>query len=146
LLNNDLYLYDIEKGELKQLTRFGGYDYSGIFSPDGGRIFFISGRSGRGAFYAMDVDGRNFRQVTNLRRGSYEVPVARSDTLSWSGAKNVIVYEAQGVVYLNEIRSIRPDGSDARKLGLGAAPQLVRGGRAVAFIGPDRRVRVVGLE
>jgi Tol biopolymer transport system component len=52
-------------GDLVRLTNEAGYDAECSYSPDGGRILFVSDRDGDPDIYVMDADGRNVRQLTN---------------------------------------------------------------------------------
>ena len=146
LINNDLYLYDPGSGKITQLTHEPGYDYSGVFSPDGQRILFISDRSGRGAFYVYDLTRGETTQLTNRAPGSYEVPIGRSDTIRWLARNDTIVYEAQEGSDVHAIRSLRGDGSSPRRLAYGRQPRVFDGGRKVAFLSPEGRVQTADLE
>lgn len=145
LNNNDLFLYDPVTATGERLTDAPGYDYSGIFSPDGGAIFFLSGRSGRGAFYRLDLATRAIQPLTNLAPGSYDVPVGRSDTFSWIPEANTIVYEAQEPTMLSSVRAIRADGSAPRLLGEGKRPRVRDGGKSVLFLSPQSTVITLPL-
>ena len=141
LSNSDLHLIDLETGASRQLTNAPGYDYGGVFSPDGGSIAFISNRNGRGAFHVVSLATGETQQITNKINGSYTVPVGRSDTFSWDAASGTIVYEAQESYTTSSIRAVKPDGSGARMLGTGTQPRVVDGG--VAFLGQDGAVKEV---
>lgn len=139
LINNDLVLYDLETDRAERLTDAPGYDYGGLFSPDGASIFFISSRAGRGAFHRIDLATRRIEQLTNLEPGSYDVPVGRSQTLVWLPALDAVAYEAQETPELSSIRVVGSDGGRARKLGLGTQPRVLEGGRALAYLDADGR-------
>jgi hypothetical protein len=141
LSNSDLHLIDLEAGASRQLTSAPGYDYSGVYSPDGGSIAFISNRNGRGAFHLVSLATGETRQITNKISGSYTVPVGRSDTFTWDAASDTIVYEAQEGHKTSSIRAVKPDGSGARTLGAGTQPRVVDGG--VVFLGQDGAVKEV---
>jgi len=49
-----------------RLTDTPGYDAECSFSPDGGRILFVSDRDGDPDIYVMDADGTNVRQLTDV--------------------------------------------------------------------------------
>ncbi len=60
----DVFLRDMNTGELIQLTDTPGYDAEATLSPDGETIVFTSDRSGDLNLWAMDADGSNPRQLT----------------------------------------------------------------------------------
>jgi Tol biopolymer transport system component len=50
---------------LKRLTRGGGYNAEGSYSPDGKEIVFCSNRDGNLELYIMHADGSDVRKLTN---------------------------------------------------------------------------------
>ena len=56
---------DSAAGSLVQLTHEPGYDAECSYSPDGGRILFVSDRDGDPDIYVMNADGSDVRQLTN---------------------------------------------------------------------------------
>ncbi len=146
LINNDLFLYDLEADTGERLTHYTGYDYAGTFSPDGSEILFISSRSGRGAFYTLALETREIRQITNLAPGSYDVPVGRSQSIVWLPHDNSIAYEAQETPELSSIRTVGVDGTNPRNLGIGEQPRPANGGAAVVFLDETAAPRLHLLE
>ena len=61
----DLFVADLDGGELVRLTSAPGYDAECSFSPDGGRILFVSDRDGDPDIYVMNADGSDVRQLTD---------------------------------------------------------------------------------
>src|SRR5690606_3487509 len=61
----DVFVRDLETGELLRLTDEPGYDAEATISPDGSRIIFTSTRSGDLDLWVMDADGSNPRQLTD---------------------------------------------------------------------------------
>ncbi|MGH2740496.1 MAG: TolB family protein, partial [Actinomycetota bacterium] len=59
----DLYLLDLETGDLRRLTTDGGQEPA--WSPDGSRIAFMSNRTGDWEIYVINVDGSNERRLTD---------------------------------------------------------------------------------
>jgi len=54
--NFDIYLRDLETGELLRLTGHPSHDMSPDFSPDGQRLVFHSNRDGHYQIYAIEMD------------------------------------------------------------------------------------------
>ena len=87
----DLYKMRLDGSQLIRLTNEPGYDGGAFFSPDGRRIVYRASRPapgkemdeyrsllsrklvrpGRLEIMVMDADGKNARQVTNLRAASF---------------------------------------------------------------------------
>ena len=65
LYEYDLFVSDLEGGNLRQLTNEKGYDAEATVSPDGRRIVFTSVRNGDLDIYTMNADGSDVRQVTH---------------------------------------------------------------------------------
>lgn len=61
----ELFVADLDGGNLRRLTDSPGYDAECAFSPDGKQIVFCSDRDGDADLYLMDADGSNVRQLTN---------------------------------------------------------------------------------
>ena len=141
LLNSDLYLVDVAAGSVERLTDHSASDYGAVFSPDGWQLMFISTRCGHHAFHLMDLATRDVRQLTN--RDRYEVPIARSDTITWIEAGDRIVYESQEDMTTNGIRALRADGTEPRLLGAGRQPRVTADGGCVLYLGDDGLVRSV---
>jgi dipeptidyl aminopeptidase/acylaminoacyl peptidase len=70
----DIWVMDADGSHRRRLTRTGGRDYPGAWSPDGRRLAFGSERSGNFDVYVMDADGSDQRQLTHAADG--EGPVA----------------------------------------------------------------------
>jgi TolB protein len=63
--NPDIFVSLIYQGVLQNPTKSVGANYLPVFSPDGKRIAFMSGRDGNPEIYVMSVDGSNLRRLTN---------------------------------------------------------------------------------
>lgn len=61
----DLWIRDLNTGELRQLTSEDGYDAEATVSPTQDRIVFTSTRSGDIELWTADLDGGDLRQVTD---------------------------------------------------------------------------------
>lgn len=129
-------------GQPRDVTRQWGLDDLPVWSPDGKKIAFVSGRDVkcRGEIYVMNVDGGGLRRLT--RNGladalpmwspngtriaflRFSVPPACGGWASDPGP-NVYVMNA--------------DGSGQRRLARGWPSAWSAGGRKIAFTGPDDR-------
>ena len=67
--NFDIWIMALNRGFLKRLTYYPGYDGDPCFSPDGKRVAFVSSRSGRRHIWIMDLDGSDKMELT---KGMYE--------------------------------------------------------------------------
>ncbi|RMD58392.1 hypothetical protein D6833_12930, partial [Candidatus Parcubacteria bacterium] len=62
----DIYILDLNDGQLQRLTYSWNRDISPVWSPDGERIAFVSQRDdGDPEIYVMNADGSNQRRLTN---------------------------------------------------------------------------------
>lgn len=59
--NSDIWLYDLNSGELSQFTTSPGADNSPRWSPDGKSVAFLSKRSGKTGVYLLRVPGEAYR-------------------------------------------------------------------------------------
>jgi TolB protein len=105
--NSEIYVLNIGKSRVKNLTKSFGIDVTPIFSPDGSEIAFVSDRGGSPQIYIMDSKGRTPRRLTF--EGSYNTSPAWSPDGKWItyvGMKNG----------KNQIFMIKSDRSDFRQL------------------------------
>lgn len=123
----DIYVYEISRNEMRNLTSMRGIEVSPSFSPDGKTIAFVSDMGGSPQVYTMDENGYNIKRITF--DGSYNT------SPSWSpiGDKIAFVGEYKGE---NQIFLVSPDGSDPMRLteeGNNEDPCFSPDGRFVAF-------------
>lgn len=124
----EVYEYDIESDEYRNLTNTEGYDAEGAYSPDGSQIVFASNRQAydgsmseadKKAFkldkkfpmeiYVADADGSNVRRLTNTD-GYDGGPFFSADgkKICWRR------FDRKGLTA--EIFTMNTDGSDQRQL------------------------------
>lgn len=88
------------------------YDGNACWSADGKQIAFVSGRDRqhrRTEIYVMNADGSNVRRVTNDEKASATNP-------AWSPDGRLIAFESQGDEFAVNICTVKPDGSELKKL------------------------------
>ncbi|MFW6198886.1 MAG: amidohydrolase, partial [Acidobacteriota bacterium] len=78
-LLGDLYTLPLEGGEATPLTEGMAMDRQPRYSPDGGRIVFVSDRGGSDEVWVMDADGGDPRALTEGDDGPYVSPVWTPD-------------------------------------------------------------------
>lgn len=101
--NRDIYSYDMETGEVVQLTDDPGIDRYPEMSPDGSQIIFISKReTGHEQVWVMDPDGSNQRRLTDIP--GWKVRPTYSPDGQW------IALQADNPT--KQIWLMRPDGSE----------------------------------
>jgi len=60
----DIYVMDIDGGNLRRLTNTVALNYAPSWSPDGSQIIFVSDRDGNHNIYVMNADGTDQRALT----------------------------------------------------------------------------------
>jgi TolB protein len=82
--NQDIFILNVETGELRNLTDAPGSDLRPAWSPDGTQIGFMSSRystlfgNTRFDLYLVNADGSNLRRLTN------QFPADSAWTVNWS--------------------------------------------------------------
>ena len=107
--NEEIYVMDVDGGNLRNLTRHSDLDSYPDWSPDGNRILFLSNRDGGINTYVMDADGQNVRRLTN-----YPPDGEFADGPEWAPDGRQIVFEGVKVegsgIYVMDIngRNLHP--------------------------------------
>jgi Tol biopolymer transport system component len=107
----DVWVMDADGGHRRRLTRSGGRDYPGAWSPDGRRIAFASQRGGSFDVWVMDADGSGQHRLTSA--ADQESPVA------WLPDGRIVYASFHGEQPLPSWYLMSPDGTGVHSL-----PQL----------------------
>lgn len=136
--NSDIYVVDMDGGNLTQLTDTTDFsEYSPVWFPDGSKIVFASSEdepymspltfeivyAGRSDTYVMDADGGNLTQLTDTKKGG---------VLDWSPDGARIMFWVRGEIWV-----MNADGSDQKRLALGTAPMWAPDGSQIVFASSD---------
>jgi Tol biopolymer transport system component len=73
-LLGDLYTMPMEGGQATRITAGIAYDAQPRFSPDGGRIVFVSDRTGKEQVWTVSADGADSTQVTKGGNNDFVSP------------------------------------------------------------------------
>lgn len=74
--NYDLFVADADGSNPIRLTTESGVDLQPVWTPDGRRIVFVSGRGGPRQVYVMSADGSEVRALTALPGGAGEPAIS----------------------------------------------------------------------
>ena len=116
----DVYLVNPDNTGLVQLTTHSAYDGAPAWSPDGGRIAFVSSRDGNREIYVMNADGTAQTRVTNT--------AASELNPTWSPNGTRIAFVRSGSIHV-----MNADGTDQVPLTTGAEPDWSPDGTRIAF-------------
>ncbi len=90
----DIWLYDLEKNEVEQLTDFEGTDAFPMWYRD--RIYFVSDRKHTMNIYCLDLNTREVREITGHKEYDVKWP---------SLGRDAIVYENGGELYVLDLNT-----------------------------------------
>ena len=108
--NHEIYVVDPDGVNRIRLTHHPFEDAHPSWSPDGGRIAFISNRNGGNyQIYVMDSNGKNLRRLTRGVRDWFP---------AWSPDGQTIAFEGFGAEEpFLKIHVVAPDGTNWQRLG-----------------------------
>ena len=106
--NPEIYVMDADGNNQIRLTNHPTWDIQPSWSPDGGRIAFVSDRNGGNyQIYVMNSNGKNVRRLTN---GEYDWRPA------WSPDGQRIAFHSIRDDEKAKIYVVTPDGTNLQKL------------------------------
>lgn len=85
---SDLYLMGKDGSVIRNLTNTAADEVSPSFSPDGGKIAFISSAAGGPQIYVMSVGGGGMRRITHAGGYNYAPDWGPSDLIAFAGMDN----------------------------------------------------------
>lgn len=108
--NYDIFVMNTNGGEARQLTRDPEFDAEPVWSPDGGRIIFITGRDRNFEIYAINPDGSGEINITNSPDRDGIV------AFTADGSHIFCVTDSPSRPEFSQIRIINADGSAPRQI------------------------------
>ena len=129
--NDEIFVMNADGSHLTQLTSGTGNNDWPAWSPDGGKLAFISDRTGIEQVYTMRPNGTHQTELTFQ-------PVAHDQVPDWRPDGRKIAY-TQGAIGVNEkIWVMNADGSAQHQVSTGTAddfgPAWSPDGRQIAFL------------
>jgi TolB protein len=103
----DVIVSFIYQGLLQNPTKGVGTNYVPVYSPDGTRIAFMSGRDGNPEIYVVNADGSNTRRLTNHPAGD--------GTPTWSPNSQQLAFVSDRTG-TPQIYLMGADGSNVRRI------------------------------
>jgi dipeptidyl aminopeptidase/acylaminoacyl peptidase len=85
--NTDIYIVPLRGGEATRFVRSNGDDYSPCWSPDGGKLMFVSTRGGSAQIWTISVGGGEAEKIS-------DIPTGVSDPL-WSPDGKTIAFTSR---------------------------------------------------
>jgi len=128
-----LFLCDLNAGNVRQITNVEGGAKAGVFSPDGERIAFVIGESGQEDLAIVNRDGGSPYRLSTMGSSLWRP--------SWSPDGQFILFPAvDSAVGKYRIYVVRPDGQDLKMLSPDFLPSVTSqvqwqpGGSEVIFL------------
>jgi len=109
----EIYVMDVETGEIVQLTNTSRRDWFPSWSPDGSRIAYVSEPEGGGnrQIYVMNADGSNQQNLSLVERSGDVIDFAPC----WSpDGSRILFYSLLGSNW--ELLTMNPDGTNVMRL------------------------------
>jgi len=103
----NIWLYNIDSSDARQITHTQGGDFQANWSPDGSKIVFFSSRSGHTDIWDVDVISGELRQLTHghtININPFYSP--DGDSIAYQSGKDGRL----------EVWVMKPDGTDQRML------------------------------
>jgi Tol biopolymer transport system component len=107
--NFEVHIFEIETGDLTNLTRNPNLDANPAWSPDGSTIAFTSDRSGNPEIWLVNADGTGARQVTDR-------PMLGEWRPAWSPDGQTVAFESFPTVPPRDIVIQEVEAGTAREL------------------------------
>jgi TolB protein len=106
--NLEIYVMNNDGTGQLRLTNNPGVDCFPAWSPDGGKIAFVSQNlSGTFALRMMDADGANQAEITPIAFSRFQYPWHEAWSLSWSPDGSKLAFEENGDIF-----AVNVDGSN----------------------------------
>jgi eukaryotic-like serine/threonine-protein kinase len=93
---DDIVSINADGSGIRDLTNDAAFDRYPRWSADGKRIAFTSDRSGNYEIWAMDADGTNLRQITDIKtsQGSFPIWSPDGQRMSYDSGTRIFVMDA----------------------------------------------------
>jgi Tol biopolymer transport system component len=141
--NVDVWVVDIDGGNLTRLTTTAGFDRFPAWSPDGSKIVFLSSRTGIAQVWVMNADGDEQTQLTFDSLPKDQVP-------DWSPDGSEIAFVTQTHPAGGDIWVMNADGTEAHAITSGAdklgAAWSPDGTKIATLDWPSRTVEVMNAD